>query len=461
MTVTRDKEISGTKRGTRHLGDLARFPVRYYRGIPAPLRVLSAGVLVNRAGGFVLIFLALILAVRRVPTAEIGIALILTGAFSVAGAWLGGALIPRLGIRRTIFLSMAGSAVFTAAVAFSGPYPLTVAIVCLIALFNRAYPPAGATLVGRVSRPDQRIQMYAFYQLCLNFGASIGPAIAGYLLTRSLIALLLIDAATSMVFALLGLRIPADSQLPGSQEPVAAPPSCASQPTTSQPSASLRSEPGQRPVRLRNDRNFLLFCLAVALTCVVFAQANGPLLLVFKDHHESYALLGDLLTGHAIAVLSFQLPLSYITRRLPVWVPLAISALLIGGAYPLLLAGTSLPLLIGNVALWTAGDIIFCPICMAVATMMSTPRTLGTYQGAHSVARSAGLAAGPSIGVFAYSINRSLPWLAVGALGIVIAVMYLAALRRLPRPFESVPDGAACSVPPRVLPARATPPGPA
>jgi MFS family permease len=444
MAVMHDKELPGAERGARHLGDLARFPVRYYRRIPAPLRVLSMGVLVNRAGGFVLIFLTLILAGRHTPTAEIGIALILSGGFSVTGSWLGGALIPRIGIRWTIFLSMAGSALFTAILAFPGPYPLTVGIVCLISVFNRAYPPAGATLVGRISPPDQRIQMFAFYQLCLNFGASIGPAIAGYLLTRSLTALLLIDAATSALFALLGLRIPADARLPNRQEPPAALPSCASQPVASQYRAR-QSGAGQQPGRLRDDRSFLLFCLAVLIICAVFQQASGPLLLVFKDHHYSYALLGDLLTGHAIAVLLFQLPLSYLTRRLPVWIPLALSALLIGGAYPLLLAGTSLPLLIANVTMWTVGDIIFCPICMAVASMMSTPRTLGSYQGAHSVARSAGLAIGPSAGVFAYSIDPSLPWIGSGALGIITAVLYFAALRRLPRPSESVPDRVGCS----------------
>lgn len=434
MAVTREDELVGERQRASRLGKVARFPVQYYRRIPAPVRLLSAGVFINRAGGFVVVFLPLILAIRHTPTTEIGIALILSGGFAIAGSWLGGALIARLGIRRTIFLSMAGSAVFTAFLAFSVSYWVTVANVSLIALFSRAYSPAGATLVGRVSPPDQRIQMFAFFQLCLNFGASIGPAIAGYLLTRSLVALLLIDAATSAVFAVIGLRIPADARLPDRrvQHPRHISPG-------SNPPASQAADFSNRADRLRSDRGFLTFCVAVALTCLVFRQADGPFLLVFKYRHYSYTLLGDLLTGHAIAVLVFQLPLSYLTRRLPVWIPLAVSALLICGAYPLLLAGTSVPLLIGNVAMWTAGDIIFCPICLAVASMMSTARTHGSYQGAHSVARAIGLAAGPPVGVFAYSVSPSLPWLGAGALGIVTAVLYFASLRKLPRPDASAP----------------------
>lgn len=437
MVVARDQSPGRSKPQSSRLGDIIRLPVQYYRRVPSSIRLLSTGVLVNRAGGFVIVFLTLILAVRHIPATEIGIALILSGTFTVAGSWLGGSLISRLGIRTTIFLSMAGSSLFTAILAVPSPYPVTVTIVCLISLFNRAYVPAGATLVGRISRPEERIQMFAFFQLCLNLGASIGPALAGYLLTRSLTVLLLIDAATSAVFAVIGLRIPSDTRLRDSQPAQADEPAAA--PAKARPDGTAR-----RPARVRDDRKFLVFCLAVVLLCVVFRQADGPLLLVFKDHHYSYALLGDLFTGHAIAVMLFQLPLSYLTRRQPVWIPLALSALLIGGAYPLLLAGTSLPLLIGNVALWTAGDIIFCPVCLAVATMMSTSRTHGSYQGAHSVARSAGLAIGPAAGVFAYSIQPSFPWLGSGAIGIIAAALFLMSLRGLPRPYESVPEGTRC-----------------
>ena len=130
------------------LGNPFRSPVRYYRRVPAPIRVLSIGVLINRVGGFVITFLALILAIRHISTVGIGIALALSAVFAIIGSWLGGALIPRLGSRQVIFASMAGSAVFTAALVFPGPYALTVAIVCLISLFNRAQVSQMVALAG-------------------------------------------------------------------------------------------------------------------------------------------------------------------------------------------------------------------------------------------------------------------------------------------------------------------------
>jgi predicted MFS family arabinose efflux permease len=130
------------------LKKFARIPLRYYLSIPGTIRLLAAGILINKVGGFVTIFLTLILALRHIPAAKIAVALALSAVFAIIGSWLGGALISRLGGRWTIFLAMMGSAAFTAALVFPSPYPVVVAIVCLIALCNRAYVPATATMVA-------------------------------------------------------------------------------------------------------------------------------------------------------------------------------------------------------------------------------------------------------------------------------------------------------------------------
>lgn len=391
------------------------YPVRSYNRIPAPMRLLSAGIFINRAGGFTISFLALILAIRHYSTAEIGVALVLSAVCGIAGAWIGGAMISRLGSRQTLFLAMIASAAFTAALIPSRSFGAAVVVVCLISVVNRAYLPASATMVSRLSPPGERVQMYAFYQLSLNTGAVIGPAIAGFLLTRSLTLLLLIDAATSICFALAGLRLPADDQVPP---------------------AESQADPGKRQLsgRIRKDWRYLLFCVAVGLVFVIYRQSSGPLPLIFKHHHYNLELLGYLFSGSAIAGIVLTMPLSHVARRVPLWIPLAISALLFGGAYILLLVDFSLPFLVANFAMWTLGDIILCPLGMVVATMMSTSRTLGAYQGAYSVAFTAGVASGPSIGVFVYSAGASFVWWGAGLLGVMAAAMFFVSLRHLPRP---------------------------
>jgi MFS family permease len=385
---------------------LLRHPVRYLRLVPASIRLLSAGMLINYAGLYVTLFLALILAERHVSPTRIGIALTMAGAFAIFGSWLGGYLVPRLGCRLTIIVSNVGSALFTVLFIFRWPFPLTVGVVCLVAMFNRVFTPACTTLVGRLSPPGKRVQRYAILQLSLNLGISIGPPIATFLLTRSITALLLLDAGTTCCFALIALRLPSEAQVHAADPP---------------------SSTGQAPPRkLRDDRRYLTFCLGVLFVAMAYGQQTGALPLAVKDHHYNLELLGVLFTANALAVIFFQLPLTFFTRRLPLAVPLVTGGLLITGGYALLAGGTSLPLLIVSVFLWTVGEITFNPITPAVAMMMSGPGTHGSYQGALSLSRTAGQVMGPAVGVFVFSVSPSLCWLGCGMLGLASVCLFTA-----------------------------------
>jgi MFS family permease len=324
--------------------------------------------------------------------------------FAIAGSALGGAGVSRIGSRRTIIVSMAGSAFFTALLIAASSYPLTVALVCCVAICNRAYMPAATTVVGRVSQPAERVQRYAFFQLAYNLGAAVGPPVATFLLTRSLTALFLLDAVTSAAFAIAALRLPPDPR------PV---------PETSP------APGGQRRPRLRNDRRFLIFCLGVTCVATCYSQQSGALPLTIRSHHYNLELLGIFFTANAIAVTVFQLPVSHLIRRLPYAVPLVCGGVLICVGYAILAAGSVLPLLAVSVALWTLGEITFNPVTSAVAMKMSTPQTHGAYQGALSTFRTTGQVAGPALGVFAFSIRAFLPWALCGVLAVAAATLLI------------------------------------
>ncbi len=394
-----------------------RFPRLAF--VPGPIRLLSAGVLINRAGGFVSLFLPLILALRGISAPRIALALGACSVFVIAGAWLGGTLASRVGGKRVIIASMAGSALLTAALVPASTYPVTIAVLCLVALFNRAYVPAASMMVGRFAPPDQRLPMFSFFQLCFNVGVAIGSASAGYLLAHSLTALLLIDAATSACFALVALRLPA------ADGPVAPGPG----PDGPGPADGQAADPGPAPDKLRHDRRYLVFCGATLLVAMAYTQSSGPLPLAFRAHHYNLELLGYLFSANAIAIIVLQLPLSFVTRRWPVRIPLAFGGFLMGGAYLLFAAGFSVPLLIGNVALWTAGETVYAPAAPSAAVMMSRPGAQGRYQGALDVARSAGQALGPPLGVLAFAAGGSLVWWACGVLGAVAACVFWVSMR--------------------------------
>src|SRR5262245_40576611 len=98
------------------LGALARRAVPDLRGLPRPFWVLFAGTLVNRVGGFVLIFLTIYLTdVRGLTPALAGTIVSTYGLGAMFGSALGGALSDRVGRLPVLVGSLLGGAVAVSA----------------------------------------------------------------------------------------------------------------------------------------------------------------------------------------------------------------------------------------------------------------------------------------------------------------------------------------------------------
>lgn len=401
-------------------------PGRYIRSVPPAIRLLSVGVFLNQLGAYVAVFLALILAVRGFDARHIALALVLVSVFGILGSSAGGVLASRIGTRRTIISTMVGSAFFTIFLALNGSYLSTVVCACFISFFNRGCQPASIATVGELAPADQRVSMFGFYQLALNLGAAAGPLIAGFLLTRSLVALLLIDAATSLGFAVAALRLPRQGAGRG-ETPRAE--------TGGGEEGAHRSGPNGSWWARRTvlaDRRFLLLCVGFALVAMCYGQQSGAFPLELRAHHYSLELLGGIFTANAIAVIAFQVPVSLAVRRLPARVPLTAAAALIGGGYAIFLLGMSVPTIIASVILWTGGELLMAPTAPAVAMNMSSPGAHSRYQGALLVARTTGQTLGPTAGVFASSFSPLLPWWGCGLAGLAAMSIFVPVLGHMP-----------------------------
>ena len=77
-----------------------------FRGLPRPYWILFIGTLLNRTGGFVLVFLGIYLTeVRGLTAAQAGYVVATFGLGALAGAPIGGALADRLGRRPPLVVS--------------------------------------------------------------------------------------------------------------------------------------------------------------------------------------------------------------------------------------------------------------------------------------------------------------------------------------------------------------------
>ncbi|HEX6872887.1 MAG TPA: MFS transporter, partial [Micromonosporaceae bacterium] len=103
-----------------------------WRQSPLAAKALLAGIFVNRLGGFVQIYLVLFLTSIGFSTVQAGIALGTYSAGAVVGVIIGGSLTDKLGARRTIVLSMSGTAVLLLAIFYLRYFPALAATVAVV-----------------------------------------------------------------------------------------------------------------------------------------------------------------------------------------------------------------------------------------------------------------------------------------------------------------------------------------
>jgi MFS family permease len=174
-----------------------------FRGLPRAFWVLFAGTLVNRVGGFVLIFLAIYLTeVRGLSAAQAGTVISAYGLGAIAGAPLGGAWSDRIGRRPTLAASLVLGGASMFALGLVTRAPAIIAVAAVTGLLYEMYRPVVSATIADVVRADDRPRAYSLIYWAVNLGGSIGPLLGGLLAAASYRALFAIDALTSVLYGL-------------------------------------------------------------------------------------------------------------------------------------------------------------------------------------------------------------------------------------------------------------------
>lgn len=376
--------------------------------LPRSLWILFAGLFINRFGSFVNVFLVLYMVSRGYTLTLAGVAASVYGIGSIGASAVGGYCADRLGRRNTIVFSMFSSAATMLVFSQLSMLPMLILCVGLAGLTTELYRPAASALIADFVPSGQRVRAYALSRFCINLGFALGPAVAGFLASRSFFLIFIGDAATSILFGLLAL-----GALP------AGVPDHAKQSSTE--SGLFRA--------LRSDRRFLFFLLASLLITFVYFQSQSTFALQVHALGLSNALYGTLISLNGLLVVLLELPISMLTQRLPAGPVIATGLLLIGLGFDLVAFAPTFPLLALAVGVWTLGEMIHSPVSTAYVADLAPPHLRGRYQGAWGMTWSSGLILGPLFGTLIFSWNAQGLWLLCGASGIVAALLVVATAR--------------------------------
>jgi MFS family permease len=375
---------------------------REIRALPRPVWILCGGAFVNRLGSFVVPFLVIYVRSLGYSPAQAGLAASAYGGGALASAAVGGWFADRLGRRRTIALSMFGTAVTLLVMWRMRGLVAISTLGALLGLVSDLYRPAASAFVADFVPEGRRVPAFALYRLAVNAGWAAGLALAGFLAERSYDWLFVGDALTAAGFGGVALVLLPDT------------------------GRARRTEErrGELFRALRARPRFLLFLVSSTLATFVYFQTTSTYALFVRDSGFSSATYGLLLSLNGILIVLVELPISGIGMRFPARRVIAIGVLLTGAGFAMLAATPTLGLLVASMLVLTVGEMVTQPVAAGYVSDQAPAGLQGRFQGAWAFTYGLGVVVGPALGTAVYQRSAGALWL--GCAGLIMAAAALA-----------------------------------
>ncbi|MDR7280519.1 MFS transporter [Catenuloplanes atrovinosus] len=392
-------------------------------GLPGTFWYLWTGMLITRAGGFVVLFLSLYLTAER--GASPSLAGLLIGAYGVggaAGSLLSGVLTDRWGRRRTLITAYLAMVATMVALAFTTPLPAIGALVGLLGLVQSMPGPALIAAMVDVVPEADRPRAFNLEYWALNLGTAIASLLAGQLAEASYTALFLVDAAsTAAALALVVWRVP--ETFTASRTPSAA---------------------GGGFRRVARDRHFLAFTGLTLLFAVVVTQAPTIMPIAMAQDGLGPSAYGRVMALGALLIIVGQLFVPRLIGGHRKHRVLALAAVLAGLGYGALAFADHLWFYLVAAVAWNVGQMLAAPPNAQINAELAPPALRGRYQSVFYLTFPAAAFIAPAAGGFALEHLGDPHWVIAGGLGLVAAGLHLlagpgrerhvAALRARPEP---------------------------
>src|SRR3954453_6984710 len=175
-------------------------------GLPATFWYLWTGLLINRVGGFAVLFLSLYLTAQRGASAALaGLVLGTYGIGGGIGTLAGGVLTDRWGRRGTLVLPHLACVATLLGLALVSDLGMIAALCGLLGVFQSMPGPAFVAAITDIVPAERRSRAFNLEFWAFNLGTAGASLLAGLLAEWSYIGLFLLDGASSLIAAVVFL----------------------------------------------------------------------------------------------------------------------------------------------------------------------------------------------------------------------------------------------------------------
>jgi MFS family permease len=377
-------------------------------GLPRTFWWLWAGTLVNRAGAFVLPFLAFYLTDELDLTPSfVGLVLGGFGLGSVVASLVGGVLSDRLGRRPVLLGSQVSTAATLVALGLTTSQAGVLVLVSLLGLTSNTARPAFSAMTTDIVAPEDRVRAFSLNYWAINLGFAIAPVLGGLLAKAGYLTLFLADASTTLVFAVLVyLRVP-----------------------ESRPEVVVAE--GERPGSMADVLRDRVFMVVVGLTflfALVFMQHLSALPVQMGDDGLSASQYGTVIALNGLLIVFVTVPLTRWLQAYDSARVLAVSSTFVGLGFGATAWASSVPAYAATVAIWTVGEVIGAATGPTVVAGLSPAAMRGRYQGVFGFSFAAAAMVAPLLGGAVYQhLGGTVLWVGAGLLSLATAGAHLAA----------------------------------
>ncbi|NGM14600.1 MFS transporter [Verrucosispora sioxanthis] len=396
------------------VGALRRWLTDTAGGLPATFWYLWAGLLINRAGAFAMLFLSLYLTAARGASESLaGVVVGAYGAGGAAGVLLGGVLADRWGRRSTLVAAHVVTAALMVALALSQHLGVIAALALLVGVTHSMPSPAFVAAIVDVVPEHRRSRAFNLQFWAFNLGMAVASMLAGLLAEASYVALFLVDAvATVATAALIAWKVP---------------------------ETLARRQPGANPIvgargprrpglhTALTDRHFLVFVGLTFVLAVLTMQASTIMPLAMRTDGLGPSSYGAVVALGGVLIVLGQLFVPRLIDRHRKAHVLALSTALLAVGFGALAIADHLAFYLGACVVWTVGSMLAAPPNAQINADLAPPALRARYQSVFYLAFPAASFLAPTLGGFSLQRWGDGHWLLVGALGLLAAGVHLLA----------------------------------
>jgi MFS family permease len=349
-----------------------------------------------------------------VPLTTVGFVLAANSVAGLVSQLAAGPAIDRLGRKIPMVVSLAMSATMLAAMGLADSLISFVALIALSGFFGAVFTPALNAMVADIIDSGRRVEAYGLIRIVANLGIAIGPAVGGFIATRSYLISFLAAALCQAVYFFVTLIFVKETK-----------------PETAANETESRVGNGGYGHVLRHY-SFLLFCVSFTLMGVAYAQMMTIFPVYIKDlFNVPENQFGIIMATNAAMVVLFQWPITRALERYPLGPVLAAGATFTALGVGSVAFFNSFPTFLLSMVIVTVGELIFAPSSTAFVANVAPEAMRGRYMGVYGLTWGLSFGLGPVVGGL---INDNLGpvyvWHIMLLVALVSAVAFLSLGRR-------------------------------